>query len=108
VVVRFVEELWHVSIFGHSAGVTFSQFLQNAPSNLQVRGLSFLNVAGVLSEILLSVACGSKAGLFNQPRLRPQHIADLFEPGAQGVVEKVGVALCSLDLRIAEALPDHR
>ena len=44
----------------------------------------------------------------NQPRLGPQHVADVFEPGAKGIVEKVGVALRGLNLRVAEELADHR
>ena len=43
----------------------------------------------------------------NQPRLRPQQIADLFEPGAKGIVEQVGIALRCLNLRVAEELADH-
>ena len=35
----------------------------------------------------------------NQLRLRPQHIADLFKPGAQGIVVQMGIALCRLNLR---------
>ncbi len=44
----------------------------------------------------------------NQPRLRPQHIADLFKPGAKGIVEQVGVALGGLNLCVAEELANHR
>ncbi len=44
----------------------------------------------------------------NEPRLRPQHIADLFKPGAKGIVEQVGIALRCLNLRMAEELADHR
>ncbi len=44
----------------------------------------------------------------NQPWLHPQHIADLFEPGATGIIEQVGVALRGLNLRMAEELADHR
>ena len=44
----------------------------------------------------------------DQLRLCPQHIADLFEPRAKGIVEQVGVTLRGLDLRVAEELSDHR
>lgn len=44
----------------------------------------------------------------NQPRLRPQHIADLFEPGAEGIVQQVGIALRGLNLCMAQKLADHR
>jgi hypothetical protein len=36
---------------------------------------------------------GSKAGLLNQPRLRPQHITYMFEPGAKGIIEQVAAGL---------------
>ena len=44
----------------------------------------------------------------NEPRLRPQHVADLFETSAKGIVEQVGIALGGLNLRMAEELADHR
>ncbi len=44
----------------------------------------------------------------NQPRFHPQHIPDLFEPGAKGIVEQMGIALGGLNLRMAEELADHR
>lgn len=44
----------------------------------------------------------------NEPRNCPQHIADLFEPDANRIVEQVGIALRRLDLRVAEKLADHR
>jgi hypothetical protein len=50
---------------------------------------------------------GIRFGL-NQPRLRPQHIADLFKPRAKGIVEQVGVALRGLNLSVAKKLADHR
>jgi hypothetical protein len=44
----------------------------------------------------------------HQLRLCPQHIADLFEPGAQRIVEQVGVVLGGLNLRVAKELTYHR
>jgi hypothetical protein len=44
----------------------------------------------------------------NQPRLRAQHIADLFEPRAKGIVEQMGIALRGLNLRMTEKFADHR
>lgn len=49
-------------------------------------------------------AFGLDASELNKPRLRPQHIADLFEPGAKGIIEQVGVSLRGLHLRMAEEL----
>lgn len=43
-----------------------------------------------------------------KPRLRPQQITYLFEPGAKGIVEQVGVSLRRLNLRVAQELSDHR
>ncbi len=50
----------------------------------------------------------SRGSGLNQPRLRLQHIADLFKPCAKGIVEQVGVALRGLNPRVAEQLADHR
>ncbi len=47
-------------------------------------------------------------GVANQPLLRPQHIAHLFEPGAKGIIEQVHIALRGLNLRAAEESADHR
>lgn len=55
---------------------------------------------------LLSVSCWQC--LRRHEKLRLQNVADLFEPGAQGIVEQVGVALRGLNLRVAEELADHR
>jgi hypothetical protein len=43
-----------------------------------------------------------------QPWLRPQHISDLFEPGAKGIVEQVGITLCGLHLRMAYGSGERR
>jgi len=40
-----------------------------------------------------------------QPRL--QHLTDCIDPGAQGCVDQVCVALDGADLRVAEEAPDH-
>ena len=46
--------------------------------------------------------------IYRQPRLRPQHVADMLEPGSQGTVEQMGVAPCRLNLRLAKKLSDQR
>jgi hypothetical protein len=51
---------------------------------------------------------GSTARIHDQPRLRPQRSAVLFESGAQGIIEQVRVALGSLHLLMAKLLTDHR
>ena len=44
---------------------------------------------------------------FQLPRIRLQHIAELFKPGAKGIIAQVCVALSRLNLRVAEELSDH-
>ena len=68
-------------------------------------GKSTLGVASSTENVPLGdIATLSYRIRLNKPRLRPQHIADLFEAGPQGIVEQVGVALRDVNFRGAYEL----
>jgi len=74
-------------------------------ANMDVDGLisAFRGLKNAAVYPRFLIAC-----ILNQPRLRPQHVAHLFEPHPERIVEEMRIAGGGLHLRVAEQFADHR
>jgi hypothetical protein len=68
-------------------------FLKNVHKNFPIGKIGHLEAAPRIEIFPLgNIVASSYRFSLNQPRLRPQHIAHLFEPGTQGIFEQVDIA----------------